>query len=265
MIPSTMQIPDRLWSVAEKVLPESLYKGKGSQGGRPNQDMRRVMTGIFYVLTTGCQWRKMPREFGHYSVVYKYFRRWVKMGIFDQIWTESLKVYDQERGIAWKWQSIDGSNKKALFGKENVDFNPKEKNKGGSKIMLLTDKNGIPLSTALFPANRHESQLLEETLGNIRLERPHPSEVEQNLCGDKAFDSQWCRESADEYGYRHHFRVRMETTPKKPRYTPKRWVVERTHAWMNRFRRIIIRWDVFSDNYQAFIGLACAAITLTRM
>jgi putative transposase len=131
--------------------------------------------------------------------------------------------------------------------------------------MVLTDKQGIPLSTVVAPANRHESQLLEETLGNIRIERPHPKEGLQNLCGDKAYDSIWCRESADDYGYRHHFRVRGENEAKKPRYKAKRWVVERTNAWMNRFRRIIIRWDVFSESYEAFISLACASITLSRI
>jgi len=86
--------------------------------------------------------------------------------------------------------------------KENVDFNPKEKSKGGSKVMVLTDKRGIPLSTIVVSASRHESQLLEETLGNIRCERPHPRRGIQNLCGNRAYDSIWCRESADEYGYR---------------------------------------------------------------
>ena len=135
---------------------------------------------MFYVLTSGCQGRKLPREFGHHSVVYKYFRYWVKLGIFDQIWIEALRVYDDKKGINWTWQSIDGSNKKSQFGKENVDFNPKEKNKGGSKIMLLTDKQGIPLSTIVAPANRHESQLLEVTLGNIRIDRPHPKRSEEH-------------------------------------------------------------------------------------
>jgi len=260
-----MEITDELWAVAEKILPALVYKGKGSLGGRPNLCLRKVLTGIFYVLTSGCQWRRMPREFGHHSVVYKYFREWVKSGIFDNIWTEALKIYDDERGIDWSWQSIDGSNKKSQFGKENVDFNPKEKSKGGSKVMVLTDKRGIPLSTIVVSASRHESQLLEETLGNIRCERPHPRRGTQNLCGDKAYDSIWCRESADEYGYRYHFRRRMEKTPKNLRFKPKRWVVERTHSWLNRFRRIIIRWDVLSANYQAFISLACASITLSRL
>ena len=261
----TFEISDQLWSVAEKIIPEAIYKSKGSRGGRPSISTRRVLGGIFYVLTTGCQWRKTPREFGHFSVVYKYFRKWVEAGIFEQIWTAALKLYDEKKGINWSWQSVDGSNKRSQFGKEKVDFNPKEKNKGASKVMVLSDKKGIPLSVVVFPANRHESQLLEETLGNIQIARPHPSKVQQNLCGDKAFDSIWCRESAKEYGYREHFRTRREKTPKRLRYTPKRWVVERTHAWMNRFRRVIIRWDVLAKSYEQFLSLACASIILSKI
>ena len=262
---ATLEISDRLWSVATKIIPESSFKGKGSCGGRPSANFRKVLTGIFYVLTTGCQWRKLPREFGPRSVVFKYYRSWVEIGVFEKIWNEALRAYDEKKGISWSWLSIDGSNKKAFFGKENVDFNPKDKNKGGTKLMVLTDKKGIPLSVVVKPANRHESQLLEETLGNIRAIRPNPCKVKQHLCGDKAFDSVWCRESADEYGFLHHFRRRREEVPEKRRHTPKRWVVERTHAWLNRFRRILTRWEVYSRNYEAFISLACASIILSKL
>ncbi|NBU20770.1 hypothetical protein EBS43_05070 [bacterium] len=75
----------------------------------------------------------------------------------------------------WSWQSIDGSIKNSYFGKEKIGFNPKNVNRGGTKIMVLSDKKGIPLSAVLIEANRHKSQLVEETLGKIRIERSHPS------------------------------------------------------------------------------------------
>lgn len=63
--------------------------------------------------------------------------------------------------------SIVGSNKKSPFERENVDSNQGETRKRGSKVMVVTDKRGIPLSTLGVSASRHESQLFEETLGNI--------------------------------------------------------------------------------------------------
>lgn len=265
MNPSTLQISEQLWAVAEKILPQEIHKGKGSPGGRPNNEFRRTLTGIFYVLTTGCQWRKVPCEFGPFSTVFRYFRKWVHAGVFERIWSEALKLYDDKKGIAWSWQAIDGSIKKSYFGKEKVGFSPKDNNHGGTKIVVLSDKKGIPLSAVIYPASSHESQLLEETLGNVMVERPHPKNGIQHICGDKAYDSIWCRESAGEYGYIHHFRKRREEIPKNKRLKPKRWVVERTHAWMNRYRRILNRWDVTARSYESFIGLACAAIIISKL
>jgi len=189
----------------------------------------------------------------------------VKAGVFELIWSEALKIYDEKKGIVWTWQAIDGSIKTSYFGKEKVGFSPKNLNHGGTKIVVLTDQKGIPLSAVIFPANNHESQLLEETLGSIMVDRPHPKIGIQHICGDKAYDSIWCRESAGEYGYSHHFCRRREEAPENKRYKPKRWVVERTHAWMNQYRRILNRWDVTARSYESFIGLACAAIVLSKL
>ena len=122
-----------------------------------------------------------------------------------------------------------------------------------------------PLVSLNFPANNHEIQLLEETLGNIMADRPHPKAGKQHICGDKAYDSIWCRESAGEYGYIHHFRRRREENPENKKVKPKRWVVERTHAWMNQYRRILNRWDITARSYESFIVLACAAIVLSSL
>lgn len=265
MNPRSCELPEQLWKVAENLLPQPIYKGLGSQGGRPVADFRFILTGIFYVLITGCQWRRVPREFGAPSTIYRYYRAWVKAGIFDKIWSASLKIYDEKVGVRWKWQSIDGSNRKSPFAKDQVGPNPTDRAKQGTKMMVLTDQKGIPLSTIIVPANIHESQLLEATLGELRANKPHPSDGVQNLCGDKAFDSVWCRESAGEFGYCDHFRKRGEEIPKKRRHKPKRWVVERTHSWLNNYRRVATRWDSFAECYQAFVSLACAAIIISKL
>jgi len=114
----------------------------------------------------------------------------------------------------------------------------------------------------IFPANNHESQLLEEALRNIITDRPHPKAGKQHICGDKAYDSILCGEGAGEYEYIHHFRKQREASPEKNRFKPKWWVAEGIHAWMNQFRRILNRWDVTASSYESFIGLACAAIFL---
>jgi transposase len=109
-------------------------------------------------------------------------------------------------------------------------------------------------------------KLTERTLQAIPLPRPEPTaEHPQHLCLDKGYDYDAVREIVRNYGYTAHIRTRGdESTAKReiPGYRARRWVVERTHSWMNRFRRLLIRWEKQVDNYLAFLHFACAYIAL---
>ncbi len=120
--------------------------------------------------------------------------------------------------------------------------NPTDRAKKGTKRSLLTDAKGIPLSVAVDGANRHDMKMSRETLENIKAIRPKPTEEkEQGLCLDKGYDYDEVRELAKEFGFTAHIRSRGEEAKdikKKAGQKARRWVVERTHSWMNRFRRI---------------------------
>ncbi|TLD42387.1 MAG: Mobile element protein [Candidatus Jettenia ecosi] len=78
-----------------------------------------------YVLRTGCQWKALPKErFGSASSIHAYFLQWLRAGFFLQLWRAGLAEYDELEGIAWKWQSIDGSMVKAPRAQEAVGANP---------------------------------------------------------------------------------------------------------------------------------------------
>ena len=253
-------IPDELWERIDRLLPEPRAH---PDGGRPPMDRREAMTGIFYILRTGCQWKALPRSLGAPSTVYDYFRRWEQAGVFETLWQQGLIEYDQQKGIEWKWQSVDGCMTKAPLGGEAVGPNPTDRAKSGTKRSLLTDGTGIPLALAVDGANRHDKKMLEETLHGIMAERPDPGETRQHLCLDKGYDYPDIRELAVELGYVPHITARGEEAAAKkasPRYRARRWVVERSHSWLNRFRRILIRWEKRVDRYQAFLHFACAVI-----
>jgi len=97
------------------------------------------------------------------------------------------------------------------------------------------------------------------------LERPVPTdEKPQNLCMDKGYDYPQVRELVERWGYTAHIRSRGEEKQEKaqiPGYRARRWVVERTHSWLNRFRRLLIRWEKKVENYLAMLHFACAWIT----
>ena len=122
----------------------------------------------------------------------------------------------------------------------------------------------MPLGLAVDGANRHDMKLTRETIQNIVVERPKPSpEQPQGMCLDKGYDYQAVREILEEFGFTAHIRSRSEEAQAIKHEAGKRarrWVVERTHSWMNRFRRILIRWDKKPQNYIAFLHFACALI-----
>lgn len=143
--------------------------------------------------------------------------------------------------------------------------NPTDRAKLGTKRSLLVEGNGIPIGVAVSGANTHDMKLAEPTLENIAIERPRPTKRSpQNLCLDKGYDYPEVDELVEEWGYTGHIARRGVDESKRkriPSYRARRWVVERTQSWMNRFRRLLIRWEKKEENYVAMLHFACAWIT----
>jgi len=114
-------------------------------------------------------------------------------------------------------------------------------------------------------ANRHDMRMVEATVDSIPVKRPKPTKKKpQGLCLDKGYDYDDVRDLAKEFGYTLHLRTRGEEAQaikRKAGFKARRWVVERTHSWMNRFRRILIRWEKKAANYLALLHLVCGLIT----
>jgi putative transposase len=130
---------------------------------------------------------------------------------------------------------------------------------------LLTDGNGIPLGLDISAANTHDKWLVEATLESMPIDRPDPSPLNpQNLCLDKGYDYVDVRQLVQEWGYTAHIKSRGQEEAERqqvPGFRARRWVVERSHSWFNRFRRLLIRWEKKVVNYAALLHFACAVIT----
>jgi len=130
---------------------------------------------------------------------------------------------------------------------------------------VLTEGNGIPIGLAVDGANRNDFKMARATLESIPIPRPKPTEEHpQGLCLDKGFDYDETRDLAREFLYTAHIRARGEEAQAikhEVGFRARRWVVERTHSWMNRFRRILIRWEKKVENYVGLLHLVCALIT----
>jgi putative transposase len=262
----TFRLPDALWKRLEPLLPK---RRRSAKGGRPPLLYRQVLDGIFYVLRTGCHWKAAPPEFGSGSSLHRYFQRWQQRGVFRQLWQEALHEYDAKIGIDWQWQSMDGSMTKAPLGGKKTGKNPTDRAKIGTQRSLLTDGRGVPLGLEVAGANKPDMKLVEATLQSIPIQRPQPTRRrQQHFCADKGFDFPSVRELVQRWGYTVHIAVKKKkgAPPPPPQepvpgYRARRWVVERTHSWMNRFRRLLIRWEKKVPNYKAFLHFACAWIT----
>lgn len=121
----------------------------------------------------------------------------------------------------------------------------------------------MPLAIVIDGANRHDMKLAKPTLEALKGERPSLLAVwPQGLCLDKGYDYPEIRQLAVELGYRPHIRTRGEEKLQRQKgKKARRWVVERTHSWLNRFRGLLVRWAKKAKNYLAFLHLACGIIT----
>ena len=122
----------------------------------------------------------------------------------------------------------------------------------------------MPIGLAVEGANRQDMKLVRETIDNRVVDRPEPTEEKpQGMCLDKGYDYAEARATLEEFGFTAHMRARGEEAQElkvEAGKRARRWVVERTHSWLNRFRRILVRWEKKAENYIAFLHFACALI-----
>jgi len=147
---------------------------------------------------------------------------------------------------------------------KKTGHNPTDRSKQGVKRSLLTEGHGIPVGLAIDGANRHDMTLVRATLESLLGSRPEPLvERPQGMCLDAGYDYDEVRALLLEFGFTAHIRsrgVEKRELASDANQKARRWVVERSHSWMNRFRRILVRWEKKPDNYLAFLHFACGLI-----
>ncbi len=258
------RIPQALWERIEPLLPPRPLHPLGCHN--PRVDDRKAMDAIFFVLRTGCQWNALNATgICSSSSAHRRFQEWISAGVFVNLWAQGLEEYDELKGLDWEWLSMDGAMTKAPLGGERTGKNPTDRGKLGAKRSLLTEANGVPEGLAVEGANRHDKKLVEATLESIPVARPDATAEEpQGMCLDKGYDYDDTRHLVREFGFTAHVRAHGEEAKELKReagFRARRWVVERTHSWMNRFRRILIRWEKKVENYFGMLHLVCAFIT----
>ena len=137
------------------------------------------------------------------------------------------------------------------------------------KKSLLVERTGGPLAVVVAGANVHDTKLLAATLDAIVGERPEPTVLApQHLCLDKAYDNPTGHLAVAAHGYVPHMRrigEEKRDTDGETRYPTRRWVVERSLAWLSKCRALLVRYDKKAANYLGLLKLACALLWFRRL
>jgi putative transposase len=154
------------------------------------------------------------------------------------------------------------------FGGKATGPTPTDRGTGGTKRRVLTEGQGLPLAGVVAGAHRHDMKRLADTLNAGVGPRPAPpEEAPQQVCLDKGDDDDACRHVAEPHDDIPPMRARGEEPREKreiPGYRPRRWVVAVCHAWLNRVRTILVRFEKKLETPLALLQLACADIVLKR-
>ena len=139
--------------------------------------------------------------------------------------------------------------------------------KRGTKRHVLTEGHGLPLAVVITGANRHDSKFLEATLDNLVIFRPSPTDDKpQNLCLDAGYVGK--EEAVTSRGYIPHIRPRGEEKKeleRNPEFKARRWVVEVCHSFLNRFRKLLVRFEKTDNSYLGLIHFAFAIIVWRKL
>ena len=265
VLPTIWQVSGPLWERIEPVLNELDPPAKT---GRHRIAARPALDGVIYHLRTGCQWNVLPKEFGDDSSVHRTYQRWLRQ---RRLRSGLGHADGRMRGTGRRRLAVAsrrwGHGQGPFCGGE-IGPNPTDRGKKGTKRSVFVEADGGPLAVVVAGANVHDSKLLDATLEAIVVERPEPTPKNPRTCV-------WTRATTiPPAGKRprtalqpHIRRIGEEKrNPKKrQRYPARRWVVERTLAWLSKCRAILVRTAKKPWDYLGLLKLACVLLWYRRL
>ena len=256
-------LTDAQWAVLEPLLPVMLCDTE--LGGRPEKHWRRTMIdAMFYIVDNGVKWRALPGDFPPWRTVYGMHARWKEDGVLADI-TDLLRARirraagrhpEPSAGVVDAQsvhESAEGVVPAATSGYDH------HKNVNGRKRHLLADTLGLLIAVAVTPANAQDRTGAAIVLKRARSRGRHRLAL---VWGDKAYNGDWAHWAARELG----ITVEIVLQPEDQQgfqVLPRRWVVERTHAWITRRRRCTRDYERLPAHHEAMVQWS-AIIQMTR-
>lgn len=223
--------------------------------------LRQVVDALFYILRTGCQWRNLPTDFPHWQAVYYYFDRWKTNGLLEQINRALNQLDRQQEGRAAYPSifSIDSQSVKLtpmIYEHRGWDGN---KNVNGRKRQLVVDSGGRLWVAKVHAANQADGTASISLVADIA----YLNDRLEKIYGDQAYNGVFAQALQD-WGLAFEKASRPES---KRGFVPvaKRWVVERTIAWTNFFRRLVKDYEYTVSSSASWLYLANMQVMLQRV
>ena len=252
-----LKLTDRQWERIRHHFPEE--RRKAGRRGRPPVPAREALEAVLWILKTGAQWHMLPQCYPNHGTVHRRFRTWCRTGVPEAVLADVASELRDLGAIKLSEGFIDASFVRAKGGGPDVG---KTKLGKGMKIMAVADSGGLPLAIGVEPSNRAECRLVQLTLDlSFCGEPPNP-------IGDKAYDSDPLDAELRERGVemiaphrRNRTRAKTRDGRRLRRYR-RRWLVERLFAWLQWRRRLLVRWEYYTENFLGLVRLAVLCLFL---
>ena len=230
--------------------------------GRPRTDHAVLLEKMMRVLHTGMPWRSL-NDCGtgpDFRSVHRHLMTWARGGVFKAAYCALFRLY-RRRDRKGEYHCLDSSYVKNIFGRECTGRNPTDRGRLATKVSALVTDSGLPVSLEFFPANVSDYKTVRQTLQR-RIPDAMPNKGRIPLYADKGYDSHAVRSGVWRAGYIDRIskrRVRQHRVVNR-----RRGVVERFFSWLDKERRLLMRFDTTIVAYVAWTWLACCKIISKR-
>jgi putative transposase len=251
---------DTEWSQIEQYMP-----AKKTTGRPMIYSWREILNGLFYMVKNGCVWRAMPKDLPPWQTLYGYFRKFQKSGLWeklDQVFCQLLRQRVYHKEATASLMILDSQSVKSAEGGEERGFDGFKK-VVGRKRNLVVDNLGLLVLAKVTAANVQDVYAGKKTLEELK-QRPHLLNRLKKIIADGSYRGdleRWVQEE---------LHVVLEIVLKLGGKTgfqvlPKRWVIERSNAWLSRHRRLARDYERRVVTDEAFIYIAMLRICLRRL